>query len=419
MKFIYVLLDGVGDLPDKNLNWTTPLESACTPNLDRLTRNGTMGLVHPVGKGIAPESDIAVFSMLGYEFRDGYAGRGVVEAIGAGLEFEEGNLALRANFATVDERGLILDRRSGRDLSDSEARELAQAVNEELVFGYPDVLFQFAHTVGHRASLVMRHSKTKLSGNITNTDPAYSRLGGIGVARGRIRRAKIEECRPLDGRPESKLSAQLVNEFSKKVREILQLHPVNRIRTKSGKIPGNAVLLRDAGAQRPQLRPLKEQFGATFACLVEMPVEVGISKLTGMARIAAGERQDYELKAQKAFESLSQHDVVYVHLKGPDEPGHDGLPKLKKRVIEEIDARFFSKLVASLDLDMTGVVVSADHSTPCRLKRHSADPVPLLVSGGKSPHGGCCRFTERYAAKGVLGILRGVDVLPRVFSLLE
>ena len=112
---VYVLLDGVGDLPHPNLVGKTPLDAASTPNLDRLAKNGTMGQVITVGKGIAPESDIAVFNMLGYKFKhDDYAGRGVVEAIGIGIDFKDGDLALRGNFATLNDDGVIIDRRAGR-----------------------------------------------------------------------------------------------------------------------------------------------------------------------------------------------------------------------------------------------------------------------------------------------------------------
>ena len=114
-KAIYVLLDGVGDLPHPSLEGLTPLEAARTPWLDRLTSNGCLGSVVSVGKGIAPQSDIAVFNMLGYDFKDvGYPGRGVVEALGMGIDFKNGDLVLRGNFATIDKQGNITDRRAGR-----------------------------------------------------------------------------------------------------------------------------------------------------------------------------------------------------------------------------------------------------------------------------------------------------------------
>ncbi|MDX1373440.1 MAG: hypothetical protein R3321_13285, partial [Nitrososphaeraceae archaeon] len=122
MKIVYVILDGIGDLPHESLSNKTPLESAITPNLDTIAKNGSMGQVITVGQGIAPQSDIAVFNMLGYDFKDiSYVGRGVVELIGCGLEFKNGDLALRGNFATIDDDLEIKDRRAGRIIEDKEA----------------------------------------------------------------------------------------------------------------------------------------------------------------------------------------------------------------------------------------------------------------------------------------------------------
>ena len=128
---VYVLLDGVGDLPHPNLVGKTPLDAASTPNLDRLAKNGTMGQVITVGKGIAPESDIAVFNMLGYKFKhDDYAGRGVVEAIGIGIDFKDGDLALRGNFATLNHDGVIIDRRAGRKIEKQDTEAVSNEIEE-------------------------------------------------------------------------------------------------------------------------------------------------------------------------------------------------------------------------------------------------------------------------------------------------
>src|SRR3990170_3260119 len=152
-KMVYVLLDGVGDRPNLKLNDTTPLEAAYTPNLDLLARKGATGIVYPVGPNIPPESDIAVFSMLGYDLSSNYFGRGVVEAIGAGMDFKQGDLALRVNFAT-EQYGVIVDRRAGRDLTSDETKEFAVAINKiKLSSG---ATFKFIPTVSHRAVVKFR-----------------------------------------------------------------------------------------------------------------------------------------------------------------------------------------------------------------------------------------------------------------------
>src|ERR687890_1500342 len=135
IKLVYVLLDGIGDLPHPSLNHLTPLEAAYTPNLDALARNGAMGSVISVGKGIAPQSDIAVFNMLGYNFKDGsYVGRGVIEAIGCNIDFREGDLAMRGNFATVDDNLKIVDRRAGRIISKEEAASICETLSKKIHF---------------------------------------------------------------------------------------------------------------------------------------------------------------------------------------------------------------------------------------------------------------------------------------------
>jgi len=177
MKIGYVLLDGCGDRPVPSLNYTTPLEAAYTPNLDRIAAKSRLGSVTTVGKGIAPESDIAVFNMLGYSFDQGYPGRGVIEAVGCGLEVRNGNLALRANLASA-RGGRIIDRRAGRDVTQQEAEFLARDLNSITLDG---ARFEFKATISYRGVLVIRADEP-LSAPISNTDPAYARVGGFGAA---------------------------------------------------------------------------------------------------------------------------------------------------------------------------------------------------------------------------------------------
>src|SRR5690242_18663384 len=171
VKIVYVLLDGVGDLPHPALNDLTPLEAAYTPNLDSLARNGSMGRVITVGKGIAPQSDIAVFNMLGYSFRDGgYVGRGVIESIGCNIDFRDGDLALRGNFATVDsdKNNRITDRRAGRIITKKEATEVCKALMDKIQFSDKDASIELVPTVAHRVVIRIRHNKMQLSDKITN-----------------------------------------------------------------------------------------------------------------------------------------------------------------------------------------------------------------------------------------------------------
>ncbi|MEM0030440.1 MAG: alkaline phosphatase family protein [Candidatus Nitrosocaldus sp.] len=419
-KIIYVLLDGVGDLPHPSLNHLTPLESAYTPNLDALARKGRMGMVYTVGKDIAPESDIAVFSMLGYTFRDkDYPGRGMVEAIGAGIDVRDGDLAMRGNFATVDDEGRIVDRRVGRNLADDEAKELVKAIKDGVRLDGAE--YELVHTRGHRVVLRIR-SKSSLSAEISNTDPAYERIKGMGVAKEEhATTMSIDRCKALSKSKGALLSARLVNEFTEQVISILEDHPVNRRRRGMGMLEANCILLRDAGNMLPRVEPIASKYNARFACIVDMPVEHGIARVTGMSMLDGGSMRDYEIKARRAIEALSNYDVIYVHLKGPDEFGHDGNARGKEESIEEIDERFFGELLRlgnSSTRDRLFIVVSGDHSTPCTKKAHSADPVPLLVSNQVIKDDGLGRFTEREAGKGSIGYIMGYEVLSKVFNII-
>jgi 2,3-bisphosphoglycerate-independent phosphoglycerate mutase len=181
-KILYIVLDGLGDLPIKELNNKTPLEAAVTPNLDRLAQKGKTGIVYPVEKGIAPESDIAVISLLGYDAHKYYTGRGPLESFAEGIALHDGDVAFRVNFATAADDGkAILDRRVGRNLTTDEAVALSKEINSKVTLSA--ATFEFKNTIGHRGILVIRGMRSKLSGWITNTDPAYDREGAFGVAK--------------------------------------------------------------------------------------------------------------------------------------------------------------------------------------------------------------------------------------------
>ena len=419
-KIVYVVLDGLGDLPIKSLGGKTPLEAAETPNMDRLAREGVTGRMYTVGKGIAPQSDIAVISILGYDPNVYYTGRGPLESFASGLEVRDGDLALRVNFATVDENWNIIDRRVGRNLSSEEARELAEAINREVKLTSVPATFQFKSTIGHRGCLVIRAEKGKLSGEVTNTDPAYDKIGPLGVAKEKFENV-VQEAKPTKGHendPAAINAAKLINEFTRKSYEVLNRHPINLKRRSEGKMVGNMILCRDAGDHLPKFPPFRERFGLNFASFVEMPVERGIAVLMGIEIVKlplpSGDlARDYVERAELAVENIKRFDGLYIHIKGPDEPAHDGDAERKKQVIEIIDRHFFGPLLERLDLKEAIVTVTADHSTPCEHKAHTDDPVPILISGGNIRPDGSESFSERVAEKGSIGLLeKGTEFVP-------
>jgi 2,3-bisphosphoglycerate-independent phosphoglycerate mutase len=424
LKLIYVIIDGMGDLPIKELGNRTPLQAAKTPHMDFLARNGKTGLMYTVGKGIAPESDVAVVSILGYDPFRYNVGRGIFEALGAGLNIKDGDLALRCNFATLGRRKEIVDRRVGRNLTTEEAEELSKAINEKVTLKSHPADFEFRNTIGHRGVLIIRGKAKLLSSQITNTDPAYSRIKTLGIAKTNVEML-LRECKPMDKTGEAKVSAELVNEFVEKSHDVLDRHEVNRRRAAEGKLKANVILARDAGNSLPKFFNINERYGFNFVCLVDMPVERGISKLAGMHMVdlpppSQDLAEDCRLRMKKLLDVLPLYDCFYIHIKGPDEPGHDGEFELKTRLIATIDKHFFGNLLKNIRLEDCLICVTADHSTPCKIKAHSDDPVPLLVSGDKIEGDRVGGFSEEECRKGSLGVLkRGTELLPRLVQLLR
>lgn len=424
MKLFFVVIDGMGDLPIKQLGDKTPLEFAATPHMDSLAKRGKTGLMYTVGKGIAPESDVAVISILGYDPYKNHTDRGIFEAIGIDLPVKNGDLALRCNFATVDDRKRLVDRRVGRDLTTEEAKQLSSAINEKVRLDSYLADFQFASTLGHRGVLVIYPKKGRLSGKITNTDPAYSRLDGISIAETKVKMI-AKKCEPTDTTKEAKISAKLVNEFVQKSHETLDNHIINKKRASKGKLKANIILTRDAGDTVPKLLNINEKYAVRFACLADMPVERGIAKLAGMHVVdlpppSKNPKEGYLLRVDRLLNLKSSFDCFYIHLKGPDEPGHDGKYDVKAQLIAAIDEYFFGKFLPKINLEDSIICVTADHSTPCKLKAHSGDPVPLLISGNKIKGDRVHGFSEKECRKGSLGILtHGTELMPKLMNFLK
>lgn len=421
---MYVILDGLGDDPLEVLGGKTPLEVARTPHLDALAARGRNGYVTTVGEGIAPESDIAVFSILGYDPHEHHSGRGPLESVGAGLAVNTGDLAYRVNFATVERSGdgwTIVDRRVGRDLSSEEAESLATEVQENVRLA--GAAFDFRATVGHRGVLVLRSDEGSLSAEVTNSDPAYARSGSLGVAL-EVFENEVVHVTPIAGHeddPAAERGARLTNEWLAAAFAVLERSPVNEKRKAAGKLPGNFVLTRDGGDHVPDLVPFQERFGPRMGCFVEMPVELGIARLMGMGVVDApsGESpaEQYEAWAALALDAIEGYDGLYIHIKGPDVPAHDGDHEAKIASIEAIDAMFFGRLLPDLDLGRTIVAVTADHSTSCARKAHTDGPVPLLVSGGGVAPDAVATYGESAARSGALGHLKGPEIMPRLVAL--
>jgi 2,3-bisphosphoglycerate-independent phosphoglycerate mutase len=232
----------------------------------------------------------------------------------------------------------------------------------------------------------------------------------------------VGRCGPLDDTAGARQAAELTNAFVEGAAKILDASEVNAARRRGGKLPANLILTRDGGDRRPSLQPIAERFGPSWGCFVEMPVERGIALILGMEPVDAPRllsEDDYATWAHLAIDALEGFDALYIHIKGPDVPAHDGRAEDKRDVIEVIDRAFFGELLPGIDPARTIVAVTADHATSCLRKAHTAEPVPLLVTGGPVRPDGTEAFGERACATGKLGALKGIEILPRISVLLR
>jgi 2,3-bisphosphoglycerate-independent phosphoglycerate mutase len=380
MKGVFVILDGVADEPCSAIGGKTPLEAAKTPNLDKIARKSRIDYCYTVKEGVAPESSAAVVSLLGYD--PNFAPRGPIEARGMGIKLKNGDLALRCNFATIDNMQdlNVLDRRAGRTLTTEEARILAKAVNEKIKLPFK---FQFYPGVQHRGVLVI---KGGFSDNISNVDPAYG-AGGSAVQGLYI--FKLTFAKSNDDEEDSKLSAELVNSFVRQSFEVLDKHPINIARAKKGLYSANIILCRDAGNTPTKFKKLAGKWMA----LGYMPLEIGASGAAGMkvysfkypkmrgidvyGNLYDGLEEAIKYAKKMLWWNRRKIDYFYIHFKETDVPGHDNKPLEKVKMIEILDKEFFSYLKDFIG--ETKLIVTADHTTACKKKMHTADPVPVLI----------------------------------------
>ena len=371
-----IIIDGLGDDRIGALNNKTPFEFAKKPNIDFFIKNGKLKEIS-ISK-FAPESDVGVLKALGSSLR-GYTGRGVLELLGTPLKFKNGDLALRANFATIA-NGKIIDRRVGRTLTTREAKILEKALNKIKI---PDAKIKFLATSGHRG--VLHISSNNLSSNISNTDPAYKKIGYFSKALAKPSNA-IQFCRPLIKSARARKSAEIINSWLLKAKEVLEKSKVNLNRRKKGELEANWILLRDASDKLPKFKKNYKNFFA----LAAMPLEKGIAKSLGMRVLKFNYspkvesdpilRLKEEIFASKRTIKKFKARGIYIHFKPIDEISHDGDYKLKVKAIEMVDD-FFKALKAQFDFQRDLLILTGDHSTSCLKKAHTAGKVPMLIAG--------------------------------------
>ncbi|MDD4662193.1 MAG: 2,3-bisphosphoglycerate-independent phosphoglycerate mutase [Candidatus Pacebacteria bacterium] len=381
-KILFTILDGLGDREIASLNGMTPLESAKTPNFDYMVTNGVLGLVEPFKflNEKHPTSEGTHIGLFGY--KDYFLGRGPYEAAGINMPLYKGDVALRVNFATI-ENGIILDRRAGR------IKETEPLIKALLQIEIKGVKFDLKRSNGHRAVLVLRGEN--LSPEVTSNDSGKEGEAPLKIV------AMSEKAN---------FTANILNEYVEKAHQILNNINGNK---------ANYLLLRGAGQFEP-IYSFKEKYGRDAACIAGGGLYKGIAKMIGMDVIdvkSATADIDTDLwdKFEAVSKALEKYDFVFLHIKGTDVCSHDGRYEDKKKFIEEIDT-YFKKLIKREDLL---IVVTGDHSTPCELKEHSLDLVPVLIYGnGKD---GTTSFSEKEAKKGSLGIIKGEKLLDKILNI--
>ena len=396
-KILIVVCDGLGDRPEEGLGNRTPLQAAEKPSLDHFARKGVCGIVDVIAPGVRPGSDTAHLALFGHDPFKVYTGRGPFEAMGVGMEVRPGDVAFRCNFSTVDDKLNITDRRAGR-IREGTA-DLARALDD---WEFEGVRVYFKEGTEHRGVLLLR--APGLSPMVSDADPHQE-----GVP--------PHEC--VAKAPGAALTARVVNAFVKRSYEILGDHPVNRARKKAGEHPANIILPRGAGIM-PHLPTFQDRFGIRAAAIAGVALVKGICRVSGMDVLevrgaTGGLDTDMNAKTAAAIEALDRYDLVFVNIKAADLCGHDGDPKGKVRVVGRLD-----KAMAIIKKDLpedTFFALTADHSTPCCVKDHTGDPVPLVIYGKGVRADKVRTFDEIACAEGGLGRLRGTDLLQLLLDL--
>ncbi len=387
MKYLILLSDGMADYPVPELNGLTPLEAAHTPAMDSLAEEGRCGTLKTLPAGMPAGSAVANLSVLGYDPRRYFTGRGALEAASMGVHVEAGDLIMRLNLICVD--GERIRNHSAGHISTSEASRILHDLRE--TFKKRGVA---SHTgVSYRHVMVIPGGSDQVK-----CVPPHDVVG-----------ERYETVLPTASSSAGQETADLLRNLIQDSRRILEDHPVNKQRKIEGKDPANCVWPWSLG-YRPDMPAYFTRYHLRGAVISAVDLLKGIAVYAGMDVVdvegATGlYTTNYEGKADAAVAALKDHDFVYVHVEASDEAGHEQDAALKKTTIEYFDRRLVRRIIAKIDLEHTAVAVLPDHYTPVSVGTHTSEPVPLLIRCPGNTPDSCTAYTERHAARGGLGAL--------------
>ncbi len=397
-KILLVVIDGLADEPIADFGFKTPLEFAKTPVFDSWMAGGLYGQVKPYCKnGQLPTSEDSHLALFGYDPQKESPGRGVLEALGLGLKVKEGQVFLRGNFATLNEEGQIVDRRAERI---QDTQELVKSIDGMEIEGIKINVFK---SWQHRVVVLLEGKG--LSANVTDGDTKEINTAPPPIL-------------PKDNSKEAKFTAEVLEEFLKRVKYILAQHPFNIKRQREGYLPANTLLLRGAGTLK-RVKNFQELYGFLACCIAGAPLYKGIGKFLGMELIevpGANGRPNTNIagKFSAAISNLEKYDFIFVHIKAADTFGEDGDWEGKKNFIEKIDR---SAVLLNEVVDRVSIVVTADHATCSLRAKHCNNLVPILLA--KRAKSSDLKFGESFCQKGKLGTIEQLEVMPTILKYLK
>ena len=371
-KIVLLVIDGVGGLPHAKTG-KTELESARKPNLNRIARDSLCGLIDPVGPGITPGSAPGHLAIFGYDPVKYNIGRGVVEALGIDLELKPEDITARGNFCTVDDRGIIIDRRAGRVPTDKSA-ELCRSLNNIAINGAEISVLPVKE---HRFVLILRVEA--LSPELADSDPQQAGLAP----------KQIEALSP-----QAQRTAEIANEFVSQARSLLR-----------GETPANMVLLRGF-SRYPDIPSIPEIYKLKPAAIATYPMYRGLARVVGMQMLPSGESMTEQLNSLHRY--YTDYDFFFIHFKNTDARGEDGNFRAKVQAIEELD----DALPSLLSLDPEVLIITGDHSTPATLAMHSWHPVPFMLRSRWCRSDNVTEFSEKACLAGGMGRFPATEIMP-------